>query len=363
MAKINVGFIGMGNVASAVVQGIQFYRENNGEDGTVIHNELGGYKISDIEVTSGFDIASNKVGKTIDKAIMQNPNYFKLLKPKPNKHKVKLAPVLDSVGKYVEKMIDPINRDEDIEGLEKNIIREIKETKTEILVNTLPVGSQKATEFWANIAIKTKTAMVNAIPVFIASTPQWAERFSKAGIPIVGDDIKSILGATIVHRVLSKLTVDRGAKLEQTYQLNVGGNTDFKNMLERERLESKKISKTESVQSQFGTRLDTDNIHIGPSDYVPFLRNTKIAFIYLRGKMWCNIPYEIDVKLTVNDKADAAGVLVDAIRLCKIGLDNKLSGPLVEASAYLMKHPPMQKSDSEAKTELEAFIHKYAHKN
>ncbi|MGC8949308.1 MAG: inositol-3-phosphate synthase [Thermoprotei archaeon] len=360
MAKINVGFIGLGNVASAVIQGIQFYKENKKETDTIMHKEIGGYKISDIEITSGFDVASNKVGKTIDKAIMQYPNYFRLLKPKPNKHKVKLAPVLDSVGKYVEKIINPINKDDKIVELEKNIIREIKETKTEVLVNTLPVGSQKATEFWANIAIKTKTAMVNAIPVFIASNPQWAEKFSKAGIPIIGDDIKSVLGATIVHRVLSKLTVDRGTKLEQTYQLNVGGNTDFKNMLERERLESKRISKTESVQSQFETALDQDNIHIGPSDYVPFLKNTKIAFIYLKGKMWCNIPYEIDIKLTVDDKADAAGVLVDAIRLCKVGLDHKLGGPLLEASSYLMKHPPIQKSDSEAKAELEKFIHKYS---
>ncbi|MBI5046741.1 myo-inositol-1-phosphate synthase, partial [Candidatus Micrarchaeota archaeon] len=243
-----------------------------------------------------------------------------------------------------------------IEELTKEIHKVLKETKTEVLVSYLPVGSEKATKFWAQVCLDAKIAFVNCMPSFIASEPEWAEKFTKANIPIIGDDIKSMVGATIVHRTLARLCTDRGAKIDTTYQINVGGNSDFLNMKEQERLQSKKISKTEAVQSQLAERLADDKIYVGPSDFIPFLGNTKLMFMRIEGHMWANIPFNMEVRLEVDDKANSAGIVIDAIRYCRIALDRKIGGPLVGPSSWLMKHPPQQFSDSEAKTRADEFI-------
>lgn len=355
MEKINVGIIGVGNCAAGFIQGIEYYRQHPEREVIgIMHQNICGYNVTNIEITSAFDIAKNKVGKTLDEAIYAKPNMVNWIQLQKSSILVKQGPIYDGLGKYLRGIIEPVE-ERPLEELEKEIIEEIRKTKTEILINYLPVGSQKATEFWAEIALKTNCAFINAIPVFIASNPKWERRFAQAKIPIIGDDMKGILGATIVHRVLAKLSVDRGTELLTTYQLNVGGNTDFKNMLERERLESKKISKTQSVQSQLKQPLKENKIHIGPSDYVPFLGNTKIAFINLHGRMWADIPYNIELKLEVDDKANAGGIMADAVRIVKIGLKRKIGGALIGPSAYLMKHPPKQMSDDEAKKELEKF--------
>lgn len=356
MKKIKTGIIGVGNCAAGFIQGIEYYRQHPEREVVgIMHQNIGGYDVRDIEIVCAFDVDKNKVGKTLNKAIYEKPNLVNWVKlPKYNVI-VRQGPLYDGIGKYLSEIVKPI-QEKPITELEKEIIQEIKRTKTEILINYLPVGSQKATEFWAEIALKTKCAFINAIPVFIASNPKWEMKFAKAGLPLIGDDMKGMLGATIVHRVLAKLIVDRGADLLNTYQLNVGGNTDFRNLLERERLQTKKISKTESVQSQLKIPLDEKEIHIGPSDFVSFLGNTKIAFIYLNGRMWANIPYKLEVKLEVDDKANAGGIMADAVRIAKLALERKISGVLIGPSAYLMKHPPKQMSDEEAKKKLEEFI-------
>jgi myo-inositol-1-phosphate synthase len=269
---------------------------------------------------------------------------------------VKEGPILDGVGIYVENMINPIKQNKPIKKLREEIIEEIKKTKTEVLVNYLPVGSQKATEFWADISLETGCGFVNCIPVFIASDKNWEKKFKERKVPVIGDDIKSQIGSTIVHRVLTKLCSDRGGVIDKTYQINVGGNTDFCNMLERERLESKKISKTEAVQSQLSKRLDRKNIYVGPSDFIPFLGNRKLAFIRIEGRMFANVPFNMELRLDVDDKANSSGVVIDAIRCVKLALDRGIGGCLVSASAYLMKHPPIQYDDSTAKKYLEEFI-------
>lgn len=354
--KIKVGIIGIGNCAAGLVQGIEYYRQHPEREVVgIMHQDIGGYDVRDIEVASAFDVDKNKVGKTLDEAVYAKPNMVNWLRIPKSNVVVKQSPTLDGVGKYLAGIVEPV-KERPIAELEKEIMDEIGKSKTEILVNYLPVGSQKATEFWAEIALKAGCAFVNAIPVFIASNQKWEKRFADAKIPIIGDDMKGMIGATIVHRVLAKLTADRGADLLDTYQLNVGGNTDFKNMLERERLESKKISKTQSVQSQLKTPLADNNIHIGPSDYVPFLGNTKIAFMNLHGRMWADVPYKLEVKLEVDDKANAGGVIADAVRIAKVALERKTGGALIGPSAYLMKYPPKQMSDPEAKKELEKSI-------
>ncbi len=356
MGKINVGIIGVGNCASGLIQGIEYYRQHPEREAVgIMHRKIGGYDVRDIRVACAFDVDVNKVGKTLDEAVYAKPNMVNWIKLPKSNVIVKQSPLYDGLGKYVAEMVEPA-KERPVEELKQEIIGEIRKTGTGILVNYLPVGSQKATEFWAEIALKTNCAFINAIPVFIASDQKWEKRFAQAKLPLIGDDMKGMLGATIVHRVLAKLTADRGADLLHTYQLNVGGNTDFRNMLERERLESKKISKTESVQSQLKQRLDERKIHIGPSDYVPFLGNTKIAFMHLHGRMWADVPYNIDVKLDVDDKANAGGIIADAVRIAKVALERKVGGALIGPSAYLMKHPPRQMSDDEAKKELEAFI-------
>jgi len=355
--KIKVGVIGVGNCFAGLIQGIEYYKRNKGKKIIgLMHRKIGPYNFDDIEFSSAFDVGKNKVGERLDKAVYAKPNLVNWIKLPKVKTIVKEAPILDGIGIFVENKIKPIKNQKPIDVLEKEIEAELRKTKTEILVNYLPVGSQKATEFWTNIALKTKCAFINCIPVFIASDKNWAKEFKKEKIPIVGDDIKSQIGATIVHRILTRLCSDRGAKIDRTYQINVGGNTDFLSMLERSRLESKKISKTEAVTSQLKEKIKPENIHIGPSDFIPFLGNKKLAFIRLEGKMFANIPFSLELRLDVDDKANSAGIVIDAIRLVKIALDRKIGGPLISASAYLMKHPIEQFADEKAREMVEEFI-------
>jgi myo-inositol-1-phosphate synthase len=357
MSKIRVGIIGVGNCASALVQGIEYYKTTGEIEIGLMYPEIGGYRLEDIVFTSAFDVGENKVGQPLSEAIYKEPNLVRWV-PKVSNCDVivKEAPILDGIGIYVENKIKPIRNQRPLEVLRSEIIDEINRSKTEVLVNYLPVGSQLATEFWADVALETGCGFVNCIPVFIASNKTWADRFANKGIPVVGDDIKSVVGATIVHRTLAKLCADRGTVIDQTYQINIGGNTDFLNMKEVERLESKRISKTEAVQSVLPKRLPEDKIYVGPSDFIPQLGNTKIAFIRIQGRMFANIPFTIELRLEVDDKANSAGIAVDAIRCCKLALDRGIGGPLIEASAWLMKHPPKQMDDSEAKKMLERWI-------
>lgn len=354
--KINVGIIGVGNCFAGLIQGIEYYKKNRKKIIGLMHQKIGPYKFDDIEFSSAFDVGKNKIGKRLDKAVYASPNMVNWVKLPKTKTIVREAPVLDGVGIWVKNKVDPIKNRKPIEILKREIEKEIKKTGTEILVNYLPVGSQKASEFWANVALETKCAFVNCLPVFIASNKKWAKMFEKEKVPIIGDDIKSQIGATIVHRVLTKLCSDRGAVIDKTYQINVGGNTDFLNMKEQERLESKKISKTEAVTSQLSQSLKPKNIYIGPSDFIPFLGNTKLAFIRIEGRMFANIPFSIELRLQVDDKANSAGIAIDAIRLAKLALDRKIGGPIISASAYLMKRPPIQFSDEKARQMVEEFI-------
>ncbi len=357
LKKIKVGVIGVGNCFAGLVQGIEYYKRNKKKRIIgLMHQKIGPYNFDDIEFSSAFDVGRNKVGKSLDRAVFASPNLVNWLKLPRGKTVVKEAPVLDGIGIFVENKINPVKNPIPIEKLEKEIEREIQRTRTEVLVNYLPVGSQRATEFWANIALKTKCAFINCIPVFIASDRNWGKKFEKAGIPVIGDDVKSLIGATIVHRVLARLCKERGATIDKTYQINVGGNTDFLNMKEQERLESKKISKTEAVTSLLSEKIEPENIYIGPSDFIPFLGNTKLAFIRIDGRMFANVPFSIELRLDVDDKANSAGIVIDAIRLAKLALDRKIGGPLISASAYLMKHPPQQFPDEQAREMIEEFI-------
>ena len=359
MKKIKVGIIGVGNCFAGLYQGLEYYKRTNNTVVGIMNETLGDYSWKDIEFVSAWDVSKNKVGKELSEAQYAKPNFVEYITDMPKTEIiVKESPRLDGVGKYVEDLFEPIEQSKSEDELKDDIINEIKNKQIDIIVNYLPVGSQKAVEFWANICLETKTAFVNCMPVFIASNEEWNNKFKQAGVPVIGDDIKSQVGATIIHRVLSKLCDDRGAKIKHTYQLNVGGNTDFKNMLERERLISKKISKTESVQSQLTERLNEDDIHIGPSDFIPFLKNTKICFIKMEANSWADVPLKIDLKLEVDDKANSGGVVVDAIRLAKIAKDRNMGGSIDEASAYLFKHPRVQYSDSEAKELIEKFAKK-----
>ena len=358
MDKIKIAITGIGNCASSLIQGLTYYKSINDASKVVglMHTVLGGYRISDIELVAAFDVNKTKVGKDVADAIHAPPNNtFVFAKVKKLGVKVNNAKVLDGVGKYLK----------DVVLVSKEIIKDpikiLKESGTDILISYLPVGSQKATEYWANICLKAKVAMINCVPVFIASDETWANKFKKAGIPIIGDDIKSQVGATILHRTLVNLFMDRGMPVDKTYQLNVGGNTDFLNMLERSRLASKKISKTRSVTSQLQLRdldIDPENIHVGPSDYVPFLKDNKVAFIRIESRHFGDVPMHVEVRLSVEDSPNSAGVVIDAIRCCKLALDNKIGGPLIEPSSYFMKSPIKQFTDNEARKNLEEFIHK-----
>jgi myo-inositol-1-phosphate synthase len=357
---IKIAIAGVGNCASSLVQGIYYYKKVTNNDELVpglMHNVLGNYKISDIKVVAAFDIDKRKVGKDLSEAIFALPNCTKVFcKNIPKmKVKVKMAPILDGVASHMkeypeEKTFLPAKLKP------VDIVKELKKSGAEILINYVPVGSEKAARFYAKAALEAGCAFINCMPVFIVSDNTWANKFEKKNLPCIGDDIKSQVGATIVHRTLAHLFSERGVKLLKTYQLNFGGNTDFLNMLERSRLKSKKISKTESVQSQLPIPLSKDNIHIGPSDYVPFLKDNKICYIKMEGKKFGNVPIEIEVKLSVEDSPNSAGCIIDAIRILKLALDRKIGGPLISASAYFMKHPPQQFTDEKAREMLEEFI-------
>tara|TARA_Y100000590_G_scaffold142218_2_gene163144 strand:- start:1025 stop:2119 length:1095 start_codon:yes stop_codon:yes gene_type:complete len=358
--KIKVALVGLGNCFSGLIQGIEYYKRNPSQQVIgIIHDKLRDYSIHDIDFVAGFDVGENKIGKAVNEAIYESPNMVDWIPkeemPKTD-GKVYESPELDGVGIWVENKVKPIQSGKSQSDLEDEIKKVIKDTGVEIIVSYLPVGSEKATQFWANICLDTKTAFVNCMPAFIASDKEWAQKFKEKNIPIIGDDIKGQVGATIVHRTLARLCDERGTKIEKTYQINVGGNTDFLNMKEQERLVSKRISKTESVQSQLTDRLDDEQIYVGPSDFIPFLGNTKLMFMRIEGRQWANIPYNMEVRLEVDDKANSAGIVIDAIRLAKIALDRGMGGPIISASAYLMKHPIEQMTDPVAKTELEKFV-------
>jgi myo-inositol-1-phosphate synthase len=358
--KIRVALVGLGNCFSGLIQGIEYYRKNPSQQVIgIIHDKLRDYSIHDIEFVAGFDVGENKIGKPVNEAIYESPNMVNWVDkndmPKTD-GMVHESPALDGVGIWVENKVKPIQSNKSESELEDEIKKIIKDTRVEIIVSYLPVGSEKATQFWANICLETNTAFVNCMPAFIASDKEWAQKFKDKNIPIIGDDIKGQVGATIVHRTLARLCDERGTKIEKTYQINVGGNTDFLNMKEQERLVSKRISKTESVQSQLTDRLDDEQIYVGPSDFIPFLGNTKLMFMRIEGRQWANVPYNMEVRLEVDDKANSAGIVIDAIRLAKIALDRGMGGPIIPASAYLMKHPIQQMTDPVAKTELEKFV-------
>ena len=351
--KIRVAVIGIGNCASALVQGVHFY-QNAPEDAFIpglMHARLGPYHVRDIEFTAAFDIDVNKVGKDLSEAIFAPPN---------NTYRFAEVPYLnvpvyrgmthDSLGKYLSQVIQKApGPTADIRGI-------LQDTRTEVVVNFLPVGSEMATKWYVEQILDAGCAFVNGIPVFIAREGYWQRRFAERGLPVIGDDVKSQLGATILHRVLTRLFVDRGVQTDRTYQLNFGGNTDFLNMLERERLESKKISKTNAVTSQIPYDLGAENIHVGPSDHVPWLQDRKWCHIRMEGTTFGNVPLNLEVKLEVWDSPNSAGVIIDAIRTAKLALDRGLSGAIVEPSAYFMKSPPVQFTDDEARENLEAYI-------
>jgi len=353
---IRVGVIGVGNCFAGLIQGIEYYKQHPKKELVgLMHSKIGPYKFSDLEFVSAFDVGRTKIGKPLNQAVFSSPNLVRWTKLPPIKTIVHESPILDGVGIYVLNKIRPLKNPTNPAKLRGQILEELAKTKTEILINYLPVGSQKATEFWAEVALEAKCAFINCIPVFIASDRKWAVRFAQRKLPVIGDDIKGQIGATIVHRVLAKLCDDRGTKIEKTYQLNVGGNTDFLNLKEQARLKSKKISKTMAVQSQLKKEIKADNIYVGPSDFIPFLGNTKLAFIRLEGRMFADIPYSLELRLEVDDKANSAGVAIDAIRCAKLALDRKISGYL-DVSSYFMKHPLRQYSDAEAKQIVDKFI-------
>ena len=353
MPDINVAIIGVGNCASSLVQGVYYYR--SAKEGELIpgimHTNLGGYKISDINFVAAIDIDKNKVGKDLSEAIFIPPNNtFKFTDVPKTGIKVARGMTHDGLGKYLSQIIQKAP------GPTADIVKILKETKTDVVLNYLPVGSEEATKWYIEQVLTAGCGFVNCIPVFIAREKYWQGRFQEKGLPVIGDDIKSQVGATIVHRVLTRLFRDRGVKLERTYQLNFGGNTDFLNMLERERLESKKISKTSAVTSQLDYKLDPSDIHIGPSDYVPWLLDRKFCHIRMEGRTFGDVPLNLELKLEVWDSPNSAGVVIDAIRCCKLALDHGLKGSLIGPSAYFMKSPPVQYTDDEARRMVEEFI-------
>jgi len=351
--KVKVAIIGVGNCASALVQGVRFYRQAQEDEFVpgLMHVTLGGYHISDIEFTAAFDIDSNKVGEDLSEAIFTLPNNTYNFAEVPHMGvPVSRGMTHDGLGHYLKQVITKAP------GPTSNIVQILKETETDVVVNFLPVGSEMATKWYVEQILEAGCGFVNCIPVFIARERYWQERFEERNLPLIGDDIKSQVGATIVHRVLARLLRERGVRLERTSQLNVGGNMDFYNMLERARLESKKISKTNAVTSQLDYDIGEKNVYIGPSDYVPWLEDRKWAYIRLEGRGFGDVPLNIELKLEVWDSPNSAGVVIDAIRCCKLGLDRGIGGTLVAPSAYFMKSPPVQFTDDEARKKLEEFI-------
>ena len=361
MSIIKIGIIGVGNCASSIVQGIHYYKFKSGEEAIgIMHWDIGGYCPFDIEVTFAVDIDKRKVGQDLSQAVFASPNCTKIFNKKIEQSNilVQMGPLLDGFSNHMKSVESsrtfivsdhpPLSKQQIIESLRKQGV--------EILLNYLPVGSEKASKFYAECALEANCAFINNIPVFIASDPKWAERFEKAGLPIIGDDIKSQMGATITHRTLVDLFKKRGVKLERTYQLNTGGNTDFLNMLNSERLSLKKISKTEAIQSVAASRLPDENIHIGPSDYVAWQNDNKVCFIRMEGKIFGDVPINLELRLSVEDSPNSAGAAIDAIRCAKIALNRGLSGVIEAPASFLYKHPPVQYTDDEAYHMMEEFI-------
>ncbi len=351
--KVRVGIIGVGNCASSLVQGVEFYKSAADTDRIpgLMHVNLGGYHVHDVEFSAAIDINETKVGKDLSEAIYAEPNNtFKFCQVPHLGVRVSRGMTHDGLGKYLSQVIKKAP------GHTDNIVQILKDTKTDVVVNYLPVGSEMATKWYVEQILEAGCGMVNAIPVFIASQEYWSERFRQRNLPIIGDDIKSQVGATILHRVLTSLFVDRGVRLDRTYQLNFGGNTDFMNMLERERLESKKISKTGAVTSMLPYKLPPDNIHVGPSDYVPWLLDRKWCYVRMEGTTFGDVPLNLEAKLEVWDSPNSAGVVIDAVRCIKLALDRGISGPLIAPSSYFMKTPPKQFNDNVCREMTEAFI-------
>ena len=359
--EVRIAIAGVGNCASSLVQGIAHY-QNGGANEQIglMHWDLGGYRPKHLKIVAAWDIDDRKVGRDVSEAILAPPNCTQLFcdHVSPTGAIVRMGPILDGVADHMasysdERRFIPSRQPEPDRD---EVVRVLKESRADVLINYLPVGSQRAVEFYAGCALEARVALVNCIPVFIASDPVWAERFRAAGVPVIGDDVKSQLGATIVHRVLTDLFSKRGVRLDRTYQLNTGGNTDFLNMLERSRLKSKKLSKTEAVQSVAERRLDDENIHVGPSDYVPWQKDNKIAFIRMEGRLFGGVPMNLELRLSVEDSPNSAGVAIDMIRCAKLALDRGIGGPLNAPAAYFCKHPPQQMTDDEALTATEQFI-------
>lgn len=351
--SINVAIVGVGNCASSLVQGIEYYRSipQDAEVPGIMHPVMGGYHIGDVNFVAAFDVDADKVGVDLAKAIFAGQNNtYKFSEVSLTSTQVNRGPTLDGLGSYlsgvVEESAEPVC----------DVAASLKEAKTDVLVSYLPVGSEEATRWYAARALEAGCAFVNCIPVFIAGDKEWAQRFEEKRLPIVGDDIKSQVGATIVHRNLVRLFADRGVRVDRTYQLNFGGNTDFLNMLERSRLESKKISKTQAVTSQLAQNLSSSDVHVGPSDHVPWLGDRKWCHIRMEGTTFGDVPLNLELKLEVWDSPNSAGVVIDAIRCAKVGLDRKIGGPLYEASAYFMKSPPRQMLDEDARDAVEDFV-------
>jgi myo-inositol-1-phosphate synthase len=365
MDKIRIAVIGIGNCASSLLQGIEYYRHKKSTEATgLMHWEIGRFTPSDIEVAAAFDIDKRKVGCDVNEAIFAKPNCTAVFCPSMPKRgvAVRMGKVLDGVAEhmkdYEEKYTFVIAREK--ESSHDDVVAHLRDSGAEILLNYLPVGSEAATAFYAEAALDAGIAFINNMPVFIASNAAWAKRFEERGVPIIGDDIKAQLGATITHRTLTDLFRKRGVKLERTYQLNTGGNTDFLNMLNRNRLKSKKESKTEAVQSVAAARLNQRDIHIGPSDYVPWQNDQKICFIRMEGRLFGDVPMNLELRLSVEDSPNSAGVVIDAIRCAKLALDAGLGGPIFGPSSYFCKHPPRQYTDDEAYRKTEEFIKQYS---
>jgi len=357
MSEIRLAIAGVGNCASSLLQGIEYYRDRPQATCGLRRREIGGYTLNDIRVVAAFDIDRRKVGRPLAEAVFAPPNCTTVFQERLPDYgvQVQMAPVLDGVPAHMADY--PDHRAFRVaDATPCDVARVLRDSKADVLVCYMPVGSEQAVQHYANACLDTGVAMVNCMPVFIASDPAWAARFRDRRVPIVGDDIKSQVGATIVHRVLTRLLNDRGARLERTYQLNTGGNTDFLNMLERHRLRSKKISKTESVQSQLDVPLGSEQIHIGPSDYVPWQKDNKICFLRMEWRGFGDVPMNLELRLSVEDSPNSAGIVIDAIRCARLALDRGIGGPLLPVAAWCMKHPPKQMPDRDAKLALEEFV-------
>ena len=360
MKSINIAIVGIGNCASSLVQGLEYYREGANDTVGLMHWDLGGYKPSDIKVVAAWDVDSRKVGKDVSEAVFAKPNCTAVFAANipATGTVVKMGAVLDGVADHMSDYKDDRTFvvANDTQPTKEQVVADLKASGTDVLMNYLPVGSQEATEFYAECALEAGVAFVNNIPVFIASNPEWAKKFEDAGVAIIGDDIKAQLGATIVHRVLTDLFAKRGVKLDRTYQLNTGGNTDFLNMSNHRRLASKKVSKTEAVQSVAAERLEDDNVHIGPSDYVPWQNDNKVCFLRMEGQLFGGVPMNLELRLSVEDSPNSAGVAIDMIRCAAIAKDRGIAGVIDPASAYFCKHPRHQMTDDLAQIAVEDFI-------